>query len=189
MQGVDLCEAQHRPRPQPEVLAQTRRAPEKAPHLLRFRRQGSNASSAGYAAAPAAPAMPASPESGMEWDINRPGSDFSNFNLPAPNPELCRDRCAQDPKCKAWTYVKPNTVQGPNPSAGSNTPCPERGPTPAAFPASSRQCPFPLRLQADWSGTSTVQDRISAISDLPAPSPNYAGTDAPRTRSARPGPM
>ena len=53
--------------------------------------------------------------SAMEWNIDRPGSDFSNFDLPAPNPELCRDRCAQDPKCKAWTYVKPNTVQGPNP--------------------------------------------------------------------------
>lgn len=51
----------------------------------------------------------------MEWNTDRPGSDFSNFDLPAANPKLCQDACAANPKCKAWTYVKPNTVQGPRP--------------------------------------------------------------------------
>jgi len=59
---------------------------------------------------------PASSNMGkMEWNIDRPGSDFSNFNLPNANPQLCRSKCAGNPKCKAWTYVRPHTTQGPNP--------------------------------------------------------------------------
>jgi hypothetical protein len=49
----------------------------------------------------------------MEQNVNRQGSDYRDFNLPAADPALCRDACVQDPRCKAWTYVKPNTVQGP----------------------------------------------------------------------------
>jgi hypothetical protein len=53
-------------------------------------------------------------ESRMEWDIDRPGSYYANFDLAADNPALCRDRCQKDPRCRAWTYVKPG-VQGPAP--------------------------------------------------------------------------
>ena len=52
---------------------------------------------------------------GMEWNVDRPGSDFSNFNLPRADPGLCADACAKDRRCKAWTYIKPNTIQGPHP--------------------------------------------------------------------------
>jgi hypothetical protein len=44
----------------------------------------------------------------FEFDINRQGSDY---RVPIPlteaRPELCRDACLEDPKCKAFTYVKP----------------------------------------------------------------------------------
>jgi len=43
----------------------------------------------------------------LEWDIDRPGSDYKNFYLPVANPLLCRDACAGEPECEAWTYVKP----------------------------------------------------------------------------------
>jgi hypothetical protein len=68
----------------------------------------------------------------MEQDVNRPGRDYRNFDLPAADPALCRDACVRDPQCKAWTYVKPNTVQGPvarcwlknaAPSPGQNACC------------------------------------------------------------------
>jgi hypothetical protein len=55
------------------------------------------------------------PPTGMEWNVDRPGSDYSNFNLPHKNPGLCAKACAQDANCRAWTYVKPNTIQGPSP--------------------------------------------------------------------------
>ena len=51
----------------------------------------------------------------MEKNTDRLGSDYNNFDLPRADPGICRDACAKDAKCKAWTYVKPNTVQGPQP--------------------------------------------------------------------------
>jgi hypothetical protein len=44
---------------------------------------------------------------GLEVGIDRPGKDYSNFSLSAANPELCRDSCSRDSKCKAFTYVAP----------------------------------------------------------------------------------
>ena len=50
---------------------------------------------------------------GMEFKTDRPGSDYKNFDLPRASPELCRDACASDPNCRAFTYVRPR-IQGPN---------------------------------------------------------------------------
>jgi len=35
------------------------------------------------------------------------------FQWPIPN--LCEKACNDEPNCKAYPYVKPNTTQGPNP--------------------------------------------------------------------------
>jgi len=51
--------------------------------------------------------------SGVEINTDRPGLDYKNFNLPYPDYRLCQNACNEDPKCKAWTYVKPYTIQGP----------------------------------------------------------------------------
>lgn len=50
---------------------------------------------------------------GMSADdnTNRYGSDYKNFDLSVPNYTLCRDACANDPTCKAYTFVKQG-VQG-----------------------------------------------------------------------------
>ncbi len=50
---------------------------------------------------------------GIEVNTDRFGSDYRNFNLPYPDYRLCRDACMKNKKCKAWTYVKPYTLQGP----------------------------------------------------------------------------
>jgi len=47
----------------------------------------------------------------LEEDVNRLGSDYKDIDLPKPDPELCREACDQDPKCKAFTYVRPG-LQG-----------------------------------------------------------------------------
>jgi hypothetical protein len=49
----------------------------------------------------------------MEYGVDRPGGDYKNFNLSTDRPSLCEDRCAAEPKCRAWTFVRPG-VQGPN---------------------------------------------------------------------------
>jgi hypothetical protein len=68
---------------------------------------------------------------GLEYDVDRPGSDFQNFDLQAANPALCRDACLADGRCVAFTYVRPG-IQGPNarcwlknamPNATSNACC------------------------------------------------------------------
>lgn len=62
---------------------------------------------------------------------DRPGSDYSNFNLPSATPDLCLAACAKDANCKAYTYVNPG-VQGSSarcwlknavPAAKSSTCC------------------------------------------------------------------
>ena len=59
--------------------------------------------------------IPGDRMSSMEWDTNRPGLDYQDFDLSKDDPKLCQDACKNDPQCKAWTYVKPNTIQGPRP--------------------------------------------------------------------------
>jgi len=44
-------------------------------------------------------------------DMDRPGNNYRNFDLPHPNPDLCLEACQKESRCKAFTYVKPG-VQG-----------------------------------------------------------------------------
>lgn len=48
----------------------------------------------------------------MMWDVDLPGLDFASFELRAPDPGECERLCAQHAQCRAWTYVKPYTIQG-----------------------------------------------------------------------------
>ena len=45
-----------------------------------------------------------------EGSVNRPGSDYQNFNVKTP--EACEASCTDDRSCHSWTYVRPG-VQGP----------------------------------------------------------------------------
>jgi hypothetical protein len=51
----------------------------------------------------------------MEWNVDRTYMSYQNFDLEVDEPKACQDACANDPVCKAWTYVRPNTIQGPKP--------------------------------------------------------------------------
>lgn len=50
----------------------------------------------------------------IERGVDRPGNDYSDFDLVAPDLGLCRQACADDEKCRAYTYVSPG-IQGPKP--------------------------------------------------------------------------
>jgi choice-of-anchor C domain-containing protein len=51
----------------------------------------------------------------IEFNTDRMGMDYKSFDLPNADYRLCKQACEAESKCKAWTYVKPNTIQGPNP--------------------------------------------------------------------------
>jgi hypothetical protein len=44
-------------------------------------------------------------------NTNLPGSDYASF--PAPSAFVCRNTCGGEPRCKAYTWVKPG-IQGPS---------------------------------------------------------------------------
>jgi hypothetical protein len=48
----------------------------------------------------------------VEVDVNRQGADYTSFDLPTGNPDLCFERCRGDARCAAWTFARPG-VQGP----------------------------------------------------------------------------
>ena len=50
----------------------------------------------------------------LEVGVDRPGSDYRNFDLNRADAKLCRSACRKDKNCRAWSYVKPRH-QGPNP--------------------------------------------------------------------------
>ncbi len=47
----------------------------------------------------------------VEHGIDRPGSDYKSFDLPSPDANRCMSACANEARCKAWTYVRPG-IQG-----------------------------------------------------------------------------
>jgi len=51
----------------------------------------------------------------QQGGTDRPGMDIANFVPPAADPAMCETACAGNVACKAWTYVAPNTTQGPQP--------------------------------------------------------------------------
>lgn len=56
-------------------------------------------------------ATPAKPVLSFEPNRDRSGGNYRSFELRSPRPEACRDACASDRRCQAFTYVKPG-IQG-----------------------------------------------------------------------------
>lgn len=49
----------------------------------------------------------------FEWNTDRPGEDYTNFNMdPSQPPLLCEHACRKDRHCRAFSFIKPG-VQGP----------------------------------------------------------------------------
>jgi hypothetical protein len=56
-------------------------------------------------------AAPAAAQISSEPGVDRKGGDYRNFV--APSTADCMRQCALDAACKAYTFVLPNTIQGP----------------------------------------------------------------------------
>ncbi|MBI3436984.1 MAG: PAN domain-containing protein [Proteobacteria bacterium] len=50
---------------------------------------------------------------GVEFSIDRIGGDYRQFDIsPDPTGKECAQECQSDPRCRAWTYLRPG-YQGP----------------------------------------------------------------------------
>jgi len=63
----------------------------------------------------------------VEPGMDRPGSDYRDFDLDAPDPQSCRDACRDDEECRAYTYVAPG-VQGDSARCWLKNPAPDPEP-------------------------------------------------------------
>ena len=46
----------------------------------------------------------------FEKDLDRPGQPYRSLDLTYPDPRACQKACADDAKCRAWAYEKPNSA-------------------------------------------------------------------------------
>ncbi len=44
---------------------------------------------------------------GLEVDVERPGQDFDELEMPLGDPRLCREACVADARCQSFTYRRP----------------------------------------------------------------------------------
>jgi len=121
-----------------------------------------------------------------ETDTDRPGLDYSGFDLAAPDAGLCRSACNADPACRAWTYVRPNTVQGSRPRcwlksgvpAARASSCCVSGVKAGADPGAAAAC-FRDKAERDldgYSGTSGDMTPQKCIATCRSRGFAYAGT-------------
>lgn len=61
----------------------------------------------------AAPTSAIAQWSSFEPGVNRPGADYSSFNIDG-GARACRNTCLVDERCRAWTFVRAG-YQGPGP--------------------------------------------------------------------------
>ncbi len=108
----------------------------------------------------------------LEYDNDRPGQDYREFDLSEARAEACQDECARDGACKAFTYVRPGY--------GSAT---ARCRLKAGVPDSK----VDLCCVSGVKGSETVKpatpDQKSAPASAPKPRVRHSGS-----RSKKPGP-
>jgi hypothetical protein len=92
-----------------------------------------------------------------EYNVDRPGYDYRQFDLSAADPNICRNACASDGQCRAFTYVAPG-LQGPYARCWLKSAVPP--------PAASRCCVSGVKM---------------AAGPVPAPAPTPAPTPTPAT--------
>ena len=101
-----------------------------------------------------------------EQDVDRLGSDYQNFDLSEARYELCRDACANDPSCRAYSYVKPG-IQALNARCWLKSSVSDPVPSPC-FISGVKQydtlanicCPMPLGPSSTRAGAGRSRRRL-----------------------------
>ena len=48
--------------------------------------------------------------------FDRPGGDYSNFNVSSGDPAACAARCEREGRCRAWSFSYPRTAAPARPA-------------------------------------------------------------------------
>jgi len=123
----------------------------------------------------------------MESNTDRRGGDYKDFELSRPDPELCQAVCMKDPKCRAWTYARPNS---PN-ITGRNAHCWLNSVVPKAV--SNKYCTSGIKTQesrrqsmAKASGTKTLEQSNVKVERQAPTQTKKSSPEAKRTVPASP---
>lgn len=92
----------------------------------------------------------------VEWDKDRPGADYRRFIPTTPSPLECKRACVADGRCLAWTYVKPNTTQGPDPNCWLKSETPDMRKAVCCVSGTVRSSPVPVFPVVPVTGGSPV---------------------------------
>ena len=106
---------------------------------------------------------------GFEQNMDRPGSDYRDFDLARPEPALCQAACEHEGQCKAWTYVKPG-IQGPSARCWLKGEVPE--------PVENDGCVSGVK------GAGGVRQAMGMEADTNRPGSDYRDFDLPRPAPA-----
>jgi hypothetical protein len=60
------------------------------------------------------------PQALAQTGFDRPGGDYTNFQVRSGDPAACAARCEREGRCRAWSFSYPLTA-GPARCAGSRT--------------------------------------------------------------------
>ena len=121
----------------------------------------------------ATPAHMPGGQAGLEQDTNRMGQDYRGFDLPSPDPGLCRADCLRETQCKAFTYVKPGH-QGPAARCWLKHTAPVPSPN-ACCVSGVKEAAAQTAVTASFGPLEYGQDRLGldyTSFNLPAPDPS-----------------
>jgi len=108
-----------------------------------------------------------------EYDTDRPGMDYKNFDLKRYHPSYCESGCNEDPLCKAWTYVKAG-MQGASarcwlkndvPPMVKNTCCISGVKPPELITTAAMRLKPIIKLSLNWSPGMWSQYRLKLETD------------------------
>lgn len=119
----------------------------------------------------------------LQGGTDQLGMDIVGTTLPQPNPAMCEANCAANSSCKAWTYVAPNTTQGPLPHCYIKNGVP--------LPSAAACCTSGLKLPIAPSNMVPMQgafDRLGsdfANFDLPSDDPRLCQAECSANASCK----
>ena len=98
----------------------------------------------------------------VERDTDRPGGDYKDFDLSEANYQLCKNACANDGNCKAYTYAHPGVYGRSKAHCWLKNPVPPANASSCCISGVKASCPTDIFsgewYSGEWNNISFTQD-------------------------------